>query len=153
MGRPSKFVNYEKKKSIISLMYQRGFIDKEIAKVLDVSKKTLENWKAKNKNFLPTLKGDKQVADDKVQKALYERALGYEYKEITIEYIKIGKAKTPAKKTKEVIKQLAPDTTAQIFWLKNRQPDKWRDKKEVTLTELTKEERNAELIKLKALLS
>lgn len=56
---------------------------------------------------------------------MLKRALGYEYTETTREYIpELDEMKT----TKKVTKQVAPDTTAQIFWLKNRKPDKWRDK-------------------------
>ncbi len=32
---------------------------------------------------------------------------------------------------KKVIKQVSPDVTAQIFWLKNRRPDRWRDKQDI----------------------
>mgnify|MGYP006876283676 CR=1 FL=1 len=57
-----------------------------------------------------------------VENALLKRALGYEYEEITYEH---------GEETKRVLKQVIPDTTAQIFWLKNRKPNNWRDMKHV----------------------
>ena len=54
---------------------------------------------------------------------LLKRALGYEYTEKKIEIEANG-----GKKITQTVKHMAPDTTAQIFWLKNRRPDKWRDR-------------------------
>ena len=65
------------------------------------------------------------MVDRQVENALLKRALGYEYTEVTKEYVPdVGKMTV----TKEVTKQVIPDTTAQIFWLKNRKPGDWRDK-------------------------
>ena len=61
--------------------------------------------------------------DIEVENALLKRALGYEYVEERIE-----KSKRDGVKVIQTVKQVVPDTTAQIFWLKNRRPDKWRDK-------------------------
>ncbi len=60
---------------------------------------------------------------------MLKRALGYEFKEITQELTEDG-----MRVTKVITKQQAPDTTAQIFWLKNRKPEEWRDKKETEIT-------------------
>lgn len=70
------------------------------------------------------LKRGKEVIDRQVENALLKRALGYKYYEVTIE---------GGVETKRVTKEVVPDTTAQIFWLKNRKPDVWRDKKDVGL--------------------
>ena len=69
------------------------------------------------------LKKGKEVVDRQVENALLKRALGYTYAEITYE---------DGEETKRVIKEVVPDTTAQIFWLKNRKPEVWRDKREIT---------------------
>ena len=69
-----------------------------------------------------SLKSNKEIADIAVENALYKRAIGYQYTETT---------KEAGKVVKTVVKEVAPDTTAQIFWLKNRQPERWRDKQEV----------------------
>ena len=60
---------------------------------------------------------------------MLKRALGYEFKETTQELTEDG-----MRVTKVITKQQAPDTTAQIFWLKNRKPDEWRDKKETEVS-------------------
>ena len=105
-----------------------GLTDEQIAYNVGISRSTLNSWKDKYSNISDTLKRGKEVIDRQVENALLKRALGYEYTETTREYIpELDAMKT----TKKVTKQVAPDTTAQIFWLKNRKPDKWRDKREV----------------------
>ena len=104
-----------------------GLTDEQIANNIGISVSCLNNWKNKYVEILESLKKGKEVVDRQVENALLTRALGYEYTETTREYIpELGEMKT----TKKVTKQVAPDTTAQIFWLKNRKPDKWRDKQE-----------------------
>lgn len=61
--------------------------------------------------------------DRQVEKSLLQRALGYSYEETSEKYE--GGVMTERKVTK---KHVASDTTAQIFWLKNRKPEQWRDK-------------------------
>lgn len=78
---------------------------------------------------MEALKKGKEVVDIQVENALLKRALGYEFVEVTKELTDAGLLVT-----KEVTKQQAPDTTAAIFWLKNRKPNEWRDK---TQTELS----------------
>jgi hypothetical protein len=104
-----------------------GLTDEQIANNIGISVSCLNNWKNKYVEILESLKKGKEVVDRQVENALLKRALGYEYTETTREYIpELDEMKT----TKKVTKQVAPDTTAQIFWLKNRKPDKWRDKQE-----------------------
>ena len=83
---------------------------------------TLYEWKKKYPEISEALKKGKEVVDIQVENALLKRALGYEYVEDKVEMGPNGK------KVTQTIKQVIPDTTAQIFWLKNRRPDKWRDK-------------------------
>lgn len=99
-----------------------GLTDEQIASNMGISTATLYNWKSKHIEILEALKRGKEVVDIQVENALLKRALGYEYTEETIEIGPTGK------KIKQTVKQVVPDTTAQIFWLKNRQPEKWRDK-------------------------
>ena len=104
-----------------------GLTDEQIAYNMGINKATLYRWKEKYCDICDALKRGKEVVDRQVENALLKRALGYEYTETTREYIpELDEMKT----TKKVTKQVAPDTTAQIFWLKNRKPDKWRDKQE-----------------------
>ena len=100
-----------------------GLTDNEIGIALGICEKTVRNWK-KDKRFLAALKKGKLKSDKSVVKSLYKRALGFSYTENTYESGRL---------TKKVVKQLAPDTTACIFWLKNRRPDDWRDKREVEI--------------------
>ena len=68
---------------------------------------------------------------EKVENALYKRAVGYTYNEVTRESVKDqATGEESLQVTKVVTKQVMPDTTAQIFWLKNRRPDRWRNRPE-----------------------
>ncbi|WP_461818267.1 helix-turn-helix domain-containing protein [Faecalimonas sp.] len=101
-----------------------GLTDEQIAENMGVSRSTLNCWKDKYSDISDTLKRGKEVIDRQVENALLKRALGYRYDEITMEN---------GIETKRVTKEVIPDTTAQIFWLKNRKPEEWRDKKDVDL--------------------
>ncbi|MDP1383030.1 helix-turn-helix domain-containing protein [Priestia megaterium] len=109
-----------------------GLTDEQIAHNVGVSRSTLNDWKKKYPDISDALKKGKEVVDLQVENALLKRALGYEYEEITKESQWNEKTnKYELVITKSVKKRQAPDTTAQIFWLKNRRPDKWRDKQDV----------------------
>jgi len=102
-----------------------GLTDEQIAKNMGVSAATLYNWKKSYLEILEALKKGKEVVDYEVENALLKRALGYEYIET--------KTKTESGVITEVTtttKQVVPDVTAQIFWLKNRKPETWRDRPE-----------------------
>ena len=99
-----------------------GLIDEQIAQNIGIAASTLYEWKKQYPEISEALKKGKEVVDRQVENALLKRALGYKYEEITTEY---------GKETKRVTKQMAPDVTAQIFWLKNRKPDQWRDKRDI----------------------
>lgn len=102
-----------------------GLTDEQIAHNMGISVATLYNWKNEHLEILESLKRGKEVVDRQVENALLKRALGYEYEEVSEKFE--GGVLTERKITK---KQVAPDTTAQIFWLKNRKPSDWRDKPE-----------------------
>ena len=87
---------------------------------------TLQTWKNKYQDIQDTLKKSKDVADREVENALFKRAVGYEYDEIKEKY-ECG-VLTERTVTKKMV---IPDTTAQIYWLKNRKPSTWRDKAQV----------------------
>jgi hypothetical protein len=105
-----------------------GATDAFLADLYGVGEATIRDWKVKFDNFSAALKRGKDKADAAVVKSLYRRALGYAFNEVTTEHIKIGEEESPAQKVKTVRKQIHPDTTAQIFWLKNRLPEEWRDR-------------------------
>lgn len=106
-----------------------GLTDEQIAENAGINPATLYVWKKKYPEISETLKRGKEVVDREVENALLKRALGYEYTETTKEAVQDpSSGEVRMQVTKKVTKQVAPDTTAQIFWLKNRKPDKWRDK-------------------------
>ncbi len=100
-----------------------GLIDKQIAENIGITTTTLYDWKNKYPAISEALKRGKEVVDIHVENALLKRALGYEYDEVKEKY-EYGRMVERTVTRKEVV----PDTTAQIFWLKNRRPEKWRDK-------------------------
>ena len=100
---------------------KNGLTDEQIAKNIGINRTTLYDWKKKEVNIADALKKGKEVVDFEVENALLKRALGYEYEEETYENGIL---------TKKVKKQVPPDTTAQIFWLKNRKPNNWKDRVE-----------------------
>lgn len=106
-----------------------GLTDEQIAANMGIAAATLYNWKNAHVEIVESLKKGKEVVDRQVENALLKRALGYEYEEISEKY-ELG-VLTERKVTK---KQIVPDTTAQIFWLKNRKPEYWRDKREVGIS-------------------
>jgi len=109
-----------------------GLIDDEIAEKIGINRKTLYEWKNKYHSIRDALKRGKEVVDIGVENSLLKRAMGYKYKETTREPVKnADTGEYELTVTKEVTKEVVPDVTAQIFWLKNRKPTEWRDRKEV----------------------
>ena len=101
-----------------------GLNDEQIAKKLGISKDCFYRYCKQHQDFYDALKRGKAPIDTEVENALLKRALGYSYDEITYEN---------GNEVKRVKKHVLPDTTAQIFWLKNRKPVQWRDKSNVDL--------------------
>jgi transposase-like protein len=130
-GRPTKY-NPSFHPRLARLCALNGMIDTEIANELGITVSTLYEWKKKYKKFSEALKENKAVIDKQVEGKLLQRAMGYEYTEVTKENIvtKDGK-KLPIDKQKTIKKEVVPDVTAQIFWLKNRIPEEWRDAKQI----------------------
>lgn len=112
-----------------------GLTDEQIAHNMGITRETLRVWKNKFSVISATLKRGKEVVDVEVENALLKRALGYTYTETTKERgVNPETGKVDLITTKVVTKEVVPDTTAQIFWLKNRRPDLWRDKQNVELS-------------------
>ena len=101
-----------------------GLTDEQIAKNMGVNKTTLYDWIKKFPDISNSIKKGKAPIDFEVENALFKRAIGYEYEEVetTIEEID-GKQRKRIKKIKKVA---LPETSAMIFWLKNRKPEQWR---------------------------
>jgi hypothetical protein len=123
LGRPSKYKPeyVEQAQKLCAL----GATDIEIADFFDVEVRTLYRWKNEHDDFCQALKVAKEVADQRVERSLFARANGYEHDEVDIRVIQNEIVQTPIRKF------YPPDTTAAIFWLKNRNPGQWRDKVEM----------------------
>lgn len=124
-GRPSEYKDeYADQSFRLCLL---GATDKDLAAFFDVSEVTINAWKQNYPKFLKSLKDGKQEADAKVAQSLYKRALGYSHDAVKI----FADPKTGAEAIVPFTQHYPPDTTAAIFWLKNRKPSEWRDKQEV----------------------
>lgn len=119
---------------LIGAWARDGLTDEQIAHNMGIGYSTLQTWKGKHQDIQDTLKKNKAVVDYEVENALLKRALGYTYTETTSErQYNEDTEEYEMVVTKEVTKQVAPDTTAQIFWLKNRKPKDWRDTKDINV--------------------
>lgn len=112
-----------------------GLSDKQIAHNIGITQTTLYEWQKRFPELSEALKKGKEVVDREVENALLKRAMGYEYTEVTQEPVKNkDTGEVQMRVTKRVTKQIVPDVTAQIFWLKNRKPEEFRDKRDVELS-------------------
>jgi transposase len=115
-----------------------GATDEELAARFGVHVDTVYEWKKRYPEFSEAIKAGKRPADERVACALHSRATGAEWKEEQaiklkrVEYVD-GKRVLEEERVEvvEVTRRAPPDTTAGIFWLKNRKADDWRDKQEV----------------------
>lgn len=106
---------------------RNGLIDAQIAKNMGITTQTLYEWGRKYPSISDALKRGKKPVDDEVENALLKSALGFEYEETITEIIESPDG-TQRKQIKRIKRYSPPSNTAQIFWLKNRRPEKWRDK-------------------------
>lgn len=112
-----------------------GLTDAQIAEKMGINVATLYRWKNDHCEICESLKNSKDVADRMVENALFRKATGYKTKEVVRE-----RRLDPVTRqqvlvvVKEIEREVAPDTAAQVFWLKNRKPEVWRDKREVENT-------------------
>jgi len=131
-GRKSLFRGYMYDEG--SKLAAMGLTMKEIADFWNVDRSTLNRWAKRKPEFRATLKKAKLQADTAVERSLFKRAVGYKYTEVHWKEVVITEGPRAGEvvryKDKEVEKEVVPDTTAQIYFLKNRRPDKWRDRTE-----------------------
>lgn len=119
-GRPSKKSKLNLKQ--VEGLARKGWTDREMAAHFEVDERTWLRWKAEDEKFCQALKVWKDEADSRVERSLYERATGYSHPDVHASSYQGSVTLTP------IVKHYPPDTTAMIFWLKNRQPAQWRDK-------------------------
>lgn len=121
MGRPSSYKPEYATQA--AKLCKLGATDKELADFFSTSEQTINKWKMDFPEFLESLKLGKSESDNRVEKSLYRRALGYSH-----DAVKIFHDKDSGTIVVPYIEHYPPDTTACIFWLKNRKPNEWRDK-------------------------
>ena len=127
-GRPSDYKpEYAKQAEKLA---QLGATDQEVASFFDVDVRTVYRWKHDHDDFCHALKVGKEIADDRVERSLYQKAIGYEQQDVKI--FMPANAEEPV--YAPFVAKISPDTTAAIFWLKNRRSQEWRDKRETELT-------------------
>lgn len=139
-GRRGKYREWLTEEGLkkIEAWAEGGLIEKDIAHNMGIAQQTLDLWKTKYPTILEALKRGKRVVDEKVESALLKRALGYEFEEVKtyIEETADGKIR---KKKEITIKHIAPDTTAQIFWLRNRRGEDWSNKDQIDIERIRSE--------------
>lgn len=125
MARPSKYKPEFVKQA--AKLCSLGATDAQLADFFEVAVSTVALWKVQHKEFSDAIKVPKAEADVRVEQSLYRRAMGYEHDEVDIRVVGGELVQTPIRKV------YPPDTTAAIFWLKNRKPEDWREKIDHTL--------------------
>jgi hypothetical protein len=128
MARPSKY--QPEFPAQAAKLCKLGATDRELADFFEVVESTIYLWKTEHPEFSEALKRGKDESDARVEQSLYRRALGYSHDAVKIFHEK-GED-TPV--IVPYVEHYAPDTVACIFWLKNRQPEKWRDKTDTELS-------------------
>lgn len=148
MARPTRY-NKKFHPKLAEYISRAGLTDKQIAEELGICERTLNNWKKDHKEFLQSIKKGKSNPDDKVESALYKRALGYDYEErclesdeIKVKHIKEGETTFKPTKVRVYKKHIPPDTAACFIWLKNRRSEKWRNDKYIKIEEVNKQPLN-----------
>lgn len=109
---------------------RKGLTNEQIAENMGINRDTLYDWQKKYPEFSDALKSTKEITVFEVENALYKAALGYYVEESITTVTATGKAHTEIRK-----KWIPPNTTAQIFYLKNKDPENWRERNDITLSE------------------
>lgn len=129
-GRPTKYQPAYPKTA--AKLCKLGATDIEMADFFGVTVSTLNLWKQTHPEFSASIKVAKEAADTRVERSLYERATGYSFDSVKILTVSLGNNSGSEVQQVPYREHVPPDATSMIFWLKNRQPTKWRDRIEHT---------------------
>ncbi|MER2079368.1 helix-turn-helix domain-containing protein [Psychrobacillus psychrotolerans] len=128
-GRPPMYTEWITEKGLAQVREwaEEGLINKQLAQKIGINVATLYEWQERFPEFADAIKKGKKVIDEQVESSLLKRAMGYKYEEETWGNGNNGEMVI----VKRIVKSQAPDVTAQIFWLKNRNPERWRERVEI----------------------
>lgn len=128
-GRPPKHTEWLTEEGLakITAWAEKGLIGKQLSHNMGINHSTLFDWQKRFPQLSEAIKNGRRVKDYEVENSMLQRATGYQYEEDVYERNDDGELVI----TKRIVKSQAPDVAAQIFWLKNRQSDIWKDKVEV----------------------
>src|SRR5215469_13712470 len=125
-GRPSEYCpDYAAQAATLAL---NGATDDEVADDIGVSVRTISRWYSKYPEFRQAVQYGKERADERVERALYHRAVGFEQDTVKIGFYE------GAPVYAEHREYYPPDANAAKHWLNNRKPQEWRDRSEVAVT-------------------
>lgn len=125
-GRPTKFkADFVEQ---VRKLCELGATDMELADFFGVDTRTIYRWRIEHPEFCQAAIVGKESADDRVERALYQRAVGYSFESEKVFHNQGEVVRTP------ITEHCPPDPSAAMNWLKNRRGDKWRDKQEIAVT-------------------
>ena len=111
-------------------LYVLGATDKQVSEAFGVSERTILRWAKKFEDFRKVRETTKNLADSRVEKSLYKRAMGYEYTTTETDTVIDENGQPKIKSIRTYKNYEKPDVGAIAFWLKNRKPGDWRDRRE-----------------------
>jgi hypothetical protein len=133
VGRPTDYREHYAEQT--EKLCKLGAADEDLATFFEVTVSTISLWKLKHPKFSEAIKAGKDLADANIAESLYQRAKGFEHDSEEIKVVSDGSGMGSSIERIPIRKVYPPDTAAAIFWLKNRQRHKWRDKTETAYTD------------------
>ena len=124
-GRPTKYKPEYAEQA--EKLCRLGATDPDLADFFKVNTTTIWRWAGRYPEFCSAIKVGKEAADDRVERSLYQKAIGYTFDSVKV-FMPAG-AKEPV--YAPIQEHVPPDSTAMIFWLKNRRSKDWRDRREL----------------------
>lgn len=129
-GRPAKY-NPEETPKVARTVTGEGKTLAQLAQLLGVNPDTITDWQKKHPEFSVAIKLGREDASDRVERALFERAIGYSHPTVKPMVVSGGQGMGSSIEMVDLVEQYPPDTTAAMSWLKNKRPDQWKDKQHV----------------------
>lgn len=126
MARP-KYEEWLKPENLLKITNwaANGCTNAELAQNMGITRSTLQDWLTKFQDISDAIKEGRAMAIEAVENALFRRASGQCTVKETTEFTNADGEVT----VKVVTKELPPDTGALVFFLKNRMPDRYSDRR------------------------